>query len=247
MRADAAFDSRGDVDHELLGLLRDVAPFTVLCVGIESAVDEDLEAIGKNATADRVALALRAMRSYGLLVHAMMIAFADDTAEALRRNGAYARKYATSLQYLFETPLPGTRRTAELERAGRTLWGDLEHLRYLDGMHVSVLPKHMKPSEMQSVVIREYRRFYSHARIAGAAVQGLLMRRRRLPGPQRRYLADLRGLRRVREWAVLHLQYKFAPVALLRVGRDRMRELLKDPDYLEYLGLLRDTQRSASG
>lgn len=235
LRADAVFERDGRLDRELLRLLRDLSPVTMLCVGVESASDDDLAEIGKHENAKRMARALKAMRRYGLLVHGMMIAFTSDTAETLRRNGAYARKYVTSLQYLFETPLPGTKRTAEHESAGRIMWRDIRELKFLDGMHVALRPEHLSAREMQDVVTREYRRFYSQARILGAFLGGLFLRYRPLPESQREYLRELHPLRRLREWAWLHLQFKFAPWALLRIGRKRVLDFLHDAEYAEYL------------
>lgn len=238
LRADAVFERDGRLDRELLRLLRDLAPFTVLCVGVESASDDDLAEIGKHDTAENMARALKAMRRCGLLVHGMLIAFANDTAETLKRNGAFARKHLTSLQYLFETPLPGTDRTAEHEAEGRVMWHALEHLRFLDGMHIAVQPVHMTAPEMQQVVMREYLRFYSRARLIRAFVVGLFVRNRRLSVPQRIHVASLRGWQRVRGYVWLHLQYKFAPWALLRIGRQRVLQALRDSEYLAYLKLL---------
>jgi radical SAM superfamily enzyme YgiQ (UPF0313 family) len=237
LRADAILDRSGRIDHELLRLLRDVAPVTILCIGIESASNDDLRAIGKHDTAERMGTALKAMRRYGLLVHGMMIAFANDTRETLKRNGEYARKHVTSLQYLFETPLPGTKRTAEHEKAGRVMWQDLTHLKFLDGMHVAVHPGCMSPREMQEIVTREYARFYSRARIAAAFVRGLF-RYRRLSLGQRAYLRSLGPVRRAREWAWLHVQFRFAPWVFLRVGRQRVMEFLRDAEYRSYVDQL---------
>lgn len=235
LRADAVFRRDGRLDRELLRLLRDVAPVTMLCVGVESASDDDLAGIGKRENAERMARALKAMRRYGLLVHAMLIAFAHDTAETLRRNGRYARKHATTLQYLFETPLPGTKRTAGHEAAGRVLWRELAQLRFLDGMHVALRPETMSARRMQEIVTAEYRRFYSRARIAGSFLGGLFGRFRRLSASQRAYLRGLRGWARIRQWALLHLWFKFAPWALLRVGRKRVMDFMRDAEYADYL------------
>ncbi|MHB9004479.1 MAG: B12-binding domain-containing radical SAM protein [Coriobacteriia bacterium] len=235
LRADAVFDKDGALDHELLGLLRDVAPVTMLCVGVESASNEDLAAIGKHESAERMARALKAMKRYGLVVHGMMIAFANDADDTLKRNGAYARKHVTSLQYLFEVPLPGTKRTLEHEAAGRVMWSELPDLKFLDGMHVAVRPNRISPREMQEIVTTQYRRFYSRGRLLAAFLNGLFLRRRSLPSSQRMRLRELHGWKRVREWAWMHLQFKFAPWALLRIGRQRVLEFMRDPEYLAYL------------
>ncbi len=238
LRADAVFDRSGKLDRELLGLLRDLAPVTMLCIGVESSEDSDLDEIGKHISAERMAAALAAMRRYGLLVHGMFIAFAGDTAETLRRNGRFARKYVSSLQYLFETPLPGTASTAAHESAGRVLFHDVAELKFVDGMHVAIRPERMTAREMQEIVTAEYRRFYSRVRILKAFLAGLLLRFRRLGPGQRAYLRALPPAKRLREWAWLHLEFKFAPWAVLRVGRRRVLAFLQDTDYTEYLGRL---------
>ena len=238
MRADAVFVRDGSIDLELLGLLRDLSPTTIVCIGVESSEDSDLAEIGKHISSQRIASALKAIRKHGLLVHGMFIAFTNDTAETLRRNGRIARNYVTSLQYLFETPLPGTKSTAEHEAAGRVLFHDTADLKFLDGMHVSIRPELMSAKEMQSVVAAEYAKFYSRMRISRAFVTGLLFRHRRLGEGLRGYLRTLPPARRMREWAWLQLEFKFAPWAILRVGRQRFLDFLKDADYTEYLGKL---------
>jgi len=235
LRADAVLGPDGRLDRELLRLLRDVAPVTMVCIGVESSEDSDLDEVGKRISSEQVATALAAIRRYGLLVHGMFIAFAGDTAETLRRNGQFARKYVTSLQYLFETPLPGTKSTAQHEAAGRVLFHDIAELKYVDGMHVSIRPQHLSASLMQEVVIDEYRRFYSRMRITRAFITGAFLRNRRLGEGLSTYLRSLPPARRVREWAWLHLQFKFAPWAILRIGRRRVLAFLDDAEYTEYL------------
>ena len=168
----------------------------------------------------------------------MMIAFADDTAETLRRNGAFARQYLTSLQYLFEVPLPGTPLTETYEAADRIMWRDMSDLSYFDGMHVAIRPRGVSAREMQAIVAREYQRFYSRYRLAIAFVDGLFRRHRRLSAAQHSYCSQFSGLRRLKPWLWFHLEYKFAPWAFLRTGRRRVRDILNDADYQTYLGRL---------
>lgn len=238
LRADAVIGRDGRPDRELLGLLRDVSPATFVCIGVESSEDSDLAAIGKHISSKPMAKALAAIRRQGLLVHGMFIAFTNDTAETLKRNGRFARKYVTSLQYLFETPLPGTKSTAEHESAGRVLFHDICELKFLDGMHVSIRPEGMSAKQMQEIVTAEYRKFYSRMRVARAFASGVLLRYRRLGRGQRIYLKSLPPVKRLREWAWLHLQFKFAPWVALRIGRQRFLAFLQDADYTEYLGKL---------
>jgi len=235
LRADSIFGKDGKIDREFLKLLKRAAAVTVVCVGVESASDEDLAAVHKNVDAKRMGRALRAMKRTGILVHGMFIALTDDTREALMRNGDYARKYVTSLQYLFETPLPGTKRTAEHEAAGTMLFRTLEDLSLYDGMHCVLEPLKMHASEMQQLVLREYRRFYSKRRIVAAALQGTFVRFRRLSQGQRAMLRDLPVWRRAGAWLRMHASYKYAPVAFLTVGYKRVQVVLNDPDYAAFL------------
>lgn len=242
LRADAVVDHSGGLDHELLRLLKDVAPVTMLCIGVESASDDDLAAVGKRESSEHIAQALKAMKRHGLLVHGMFIAFTDDTVETLKRNGRFARDYVTSLQYLFETPLPGTKSTREHEAAGRLLFREIPELKYNDGMHVAIRPTRISAKAMQEAVTAEYRRFYSRARIFRAFLSGLFRRHRRLGAGQLAYLRTLRPMHRLKEWAWLHLQFKFAPWAMLRIGRARVLAFFEDPDYTAYLrGLSEDS------
>jgi anaerobic magnesium-protoporphyrin IX monomethyl ester cyclase len=240
MRADAAFRSDGRLDRELLRLLKRAAAVTVVCVGVESATDADLEEVQKHTDAKRMARALRAMRHKGLLVHGMFIALKNDTRVAIKKNGDYARRYVTSLQYLFETPLPGTKRTREHEADGSILFTALRDLHLYDGMHVVLRPAQMSAEEMQALVVREYRRFYSTWRVVTAALSGAFLRFRRLDRGQRAYVRQVGGLRRLRRWLQLHIEYKFAPVAFRATGWARLRTMLRDPDYSAFLGRVRN-------
>jgi len=234
IRADAVFTKDGRLDKELLRLLKRAASVTVVCIGVESADDADLERLHKGIDSSRMAKALKAMRRHGLLVHGMFIALAEDTRDVVKRNGEYARKYVTSLQYLFETPLPGTKRTRHHESNGNLLFDALEDLSLYDGMHVVVRPDRMAPHEMQELVLHAYRRFYSLRRIVTSALAGTFLRFRRLSEAQRAYLANLNLRRRIKTWVLFHIEYKYAPVSFLAIGRQRVRAFLRDPEYLAY-------------
>ncbi len=240
LRADSVFAGDGRIDKEFLRLLKRAAAVTVVCVGVESASDEALARIHKKADSTRTARALRAMRRQGLLVHGMFIAFVEDTAEVIRHDGEFARRCVSSLQYLFETPLPGTKRTAEHESVGAVLFKTLDGLRFFDGMHVAIRPQNMTAAQMQGHVERAYRRFYSLPRIVAAAVRGALGRFRRLGEAQLAELARMPLRERAASWAWLHVQYKFAPTSFLAEGRRRIREFMRDPEYRTYLDTLRD-------
>jgi radical SAM superfamily enzyme YgiQ (UPF0313 family) len=239
VRADSVFTKGDRIDREYLRLLKRAAAVTVVCVGVESASDEALARVHKKTDATRTARALRAMRRQGLVVHGMFIAFAEDTGEVIRRNGDFARRFVSSLQFLFETPLPGTKRTAEHQARGALLFQSLDELRFFDGMHVAIRPQNMPASKMQEQVERVYRRFYSLPRIVAAALRGAFGRFRRLSDAQRTQLARLPVRERIASWAWLHVQYKFAPASFLAQGRSRLRAFMRDPEYRTYLEMLR--------
>lgn len=238
LRADSVFRKDGRIDREFIRLLKRAAGVTIVCVGVESATDENLEALHKDVDAQRMARALKAMKRAGLLVHGMFIALTDDTREAIKRNGDYARKYVTSLQYLFETPLPGTKRTREHEAAGNMLFDRLEDLSFYDGMHCVLRPLRMRAEEMQRLVEREYRRFYSIPRIIRAALEGTFVRFRRLTQGQHAELRSLPLGRRFTKWLRFHAEYKFGPVAFLAIGRKRVHDIIKDQHYADFLNRL---------
>lgn len=247
LRADSVFGRDGKIDHEFLRLLKHAAGVTVACVGVESAADENLEAVHKNVDSKRMARALKAMRRAGILVHGMFIAFNDDARDTIRRNGEYARKYVNSLQYLFETPLPGTKRTREHESSGNILFAEPDDLLLYDGMHCVLRPMKMPAEEMQRLVESEDKRFYSLRRIVVSVLDGLFVRFRRLNAGQRKLLRQLSPARRIRTWLLFHAEYKFAPAANLVVGRKRLRDLRKDPKheaFLQRLSALRTPEAS---
>lgn len=235
IRADSAFTGDGSIDKRFLRLLRKAATVTVVCVGVESSSDESLAALGKGIDSKRTARALRAMKRAGLVIHGMFIAFADDTRETVRRNGEYARKYVSSLQYLFEVPLPGTKRTRAHEAAHALLFEKTDDLAYYDGMHVVITPRKMAPAEMQQLVAEQYRKFYSIRRIVLTFLRAVFARWRRLGVAQKRFLARFGVWRRLYWWGRLHVEYKLAPVHALAVGHKRVRAFVDDPDYMRYL------------
>lgn len=240
IRADAVFERDGSLDKELLKLLKRAATVTFVCIGVESASDQDLSKIDKGIDSSAMARALRAMRRYGLVVHGMFIALAEDTAEVIKRNGAYARKYVDSLQYLFEVPLPGTRRTDEHRAAGRVMFGDGadggdKDLAYYDGMHIVLRPLQMSAMQMHRLVVEQYKRFYSVPRIIATAFRSVFGRARLLGSAQRAYIRRFSPGRRIYWWVRLHLEQVLAPVAALVTGHRRVKAFMADPSYQEYL------------
>jgi len=135
------------------------AGFQYLCVGIESIVDETLKFLGKPYRAEKTKEAIKIYRRNGFWVHGMMMLGGDgDTKETLRETGKWVDKNVDSVQYFAPIPIPGTRFHLRMEREGRILTREL----YLyDGQHVVIRPKNFTPYEMQKILFRMYRDFYS--------------------------------------------------------------------------------------
>ena len=241
IRADAAIDKDGRLDMELLQLLKDAATLTIVCIGVESASDEDLEKIHKRIDSTRMAAAMREMKRHGLLVHGMFIAFTGDTAEVIKRNGAFARKYVSSLQFLAETPLPGHQ-----EHRGARAQG-LDHVEAARG------PRPLRRDARRAPPREDGP--WRHAGVHGAGVQALLLAGAEWssPRPCRRLRAQpdaherpahrtCTGSERGSACACglrFQAEYRFAPATFLAIGRKRVREFMRDPEYADYLRRLR--------
>ncbi|HNS32756.1 MAG TPA: radical SAM protein, partial [bacterium] len=145
-------------NRELLKAMKE-AGFQYLCVGIESIVDKTLEFFGKPYRSNRIKEAIKIYRENGFWVHGMMMLGGDgDTRQTLRETGRWINKNVDSVQFFAPIPIPGTRFHDRMENEGRILTKDL----YLyDGQHVVIRPKNFTPYEMQKVLYRMYRDFYS--------------------------------------------------------------------------------------
>jgi hypothetical protein len=94
---------------------------------------------------------------------------------------------------------------------------------------------------------REYKRFYSWRRVAAAALAGVFRRHRMLTRAQRGFVSGLGVWRRLYWLGRFQAEYRFAPVTFLAIGRKRVREFMRDPDYAAYLARLREMSRPLTG
>jgi len=117
-------------DPRLMEALRD-AGAKVLCVGIESPLEEDLRNMNKGQKADDVESDLRALRRNGFLIHGMFIfgypakLGAGHTSRLTLRErankyiGFIKRVRMDTLQVLKAVPIPGSPLAARLKKEGR--------------------------------------------------------------------------------------------------------------------------------
>jgi radical SAM superfamily enzyme YgiQ (UPF0313 family) len=157
-------------DAELLQAMRE-AGITVLAIGYESPIAEELRAMNKRLKpADMVALTRQYHRA-GFRVHGMFIfgypmapgqSFRMGAHERVRRFRRFIRKARIdTVQVLQPIPLPGTEMTARLRREGRIFPPELVGLEYYDGNFPLFQPDlPLTPEDMQAAAHRIMGRFY---------------------------------------------------------------------------------------
>jgi radical SAM superfamily enzyme YgiQ (UPF0313 family) len=129
-------------DTKLLKAMR-AAGIDIVCVGFESPIAEELEAMNKKVRpAEMIHKALEFHKAE-FLVHGMFIfgyplvtesVFELSTKERIRRFRQFIRKAKLdTIQVLLPVPLPGTELTARLESQGRVFPRDLIGWEYYDG------------------------------------------------------------------------------------------------------------------
>ncbi len=136
-------------NDELVAAMRYAGVHT-LAIGVESPIDEDLRAMKKGVTVDKLRRRLRKLAD-NFYVHQMYIfgypAPEDakyDSGLSLREKGRIYRKFfresrGDTIQVLCTIPLPGTRLRERLKKEGR-IREDVGW-EFYDGMHVCITPK----------------------------------------------------------------------------------------------------------
>ena len=164
MRAEAVYkDKRSrELDHELLGLMRDSGCRLVYC-GFESVNQATLDAYNKHQDVEEVQDSIRAFHEYDIRVHGMFVLGADtDDVETGQRTVDFAlQNEIDTVQFLMLTPVPGTPFYERIVDQGRLLTRDW---RLYDGHHCVIQPALMSAYELQMTTIRAMARFYSARR-----------------------------------------------------------------------------------
>ncbi len=157
MRTDVARDG------ELLDLMARSGCHRI-ALGLESVDQATLDGFNKSQSVADVTQAIAALHRHGIQCHGMFVLGADtDSRDTVRRTLAFAREHRVdTLMLNILTPAPGTRQFDELDREGRIFTRRWE---LYDGLHVVFSPRQTTPHELQSDVLRAYRRFYSTRRL----------------------------------------------------------------------------------
>ncbi len=157
-------------DAELLQAMRE-AGVTMVAVGFESPIGEELKAMDKRLKPEEMISLARNFHEAGFLVHGMFIfgyPEADDAgfrmpaAERVRHFRKFIKKaWLDTVQVLLPVPIPGTEFTQRLKAQNRIFPTDYIGWEYYDGNFPLFVPDDpISPEEMQSSVQFIMRRFY---------------------------------------------------------------------------------------
>jgi len=267
VRAEVVYKDKrsGELDHELLGLMRDSGCRMVYC-GFESVNPATLDAYNKRQSVQDIRASVRAFHAYGIGVHGMFVLGADtDDVRTFRRTADFAlHNEIDTVQLLMLTPLPGTPFYERMVAEGRLLTDDWS---LYDGHHCVTQPALMSPYELQMGTIRAMARFYSARRAVWMIVLntarnlpfllGLMWRERGLrlqlprvallsllPSRWPDLLGTLRSALRRESWE--RLQRMIAVPALRLYGWKHVRQWMhqaRSRDYMEFLRRLGPSPR----
>jgi radical SAM superfamily enzyme YgiQ (UPF0313 family) len=161
MRAEVVYQDKrtGELDHELLGLMRDAGCRMVYC-GFESVNPATLEAYNKHQDVKTIRDAVRAFHNYGIGVHGMFVLGSDaDNVGTFAQTVRFALdNRIDTVQFLMLTPCPGTPFYKRVVAEGRLLSRDWS---LYDGHHCLIQPARMTPYELQIGTYKAMAQFYS--------------------------------------------------------------------------------------
>lgn len=173
MRAETIYKDKrtGELDHELLSLMRDSGCTTVYC-GFESVNPATLQAYNKHQDVSTICESIRAFHAYDIKVHGMFVlgADSDDASTASQTVDFALENKIDTVQFLMLTPSPGTPFTDRMTAEGRVLTHDWS---LYDGHYCIIQPARMSPYELQMATYKAMARFYSARHALRMAADGL--------------------------------------------------------------------------
>lgn len=136
-------------DTELLAAMRE-ANINTVCIGFESPIPEEIEAMNKKVRPEEMVHLARVYHEAGFLVHGMFI-FAYPLPEgvelhlSIEERVKYFKKFIRkarldTIQVLLPVPLPGTELTERMESQGRVFSRDIIGWQYYDGNFPLIKP-----------------------------------------------------------------------------------------------------------
>lgn len=157
-------------DAELLAAMRQ-ANINTVCIGFESPIPEELEAMNKKVHPEEMVHLARQYHEAGFLVHGMFIfgyplpegvEFHQSIDERVKHFKRFIRKARLdTIQVLLPVPLPGTELTRRMESQGRVFSRDIIGWQYYDGNFPLINPDAPLTAEEVHAGIRKIMgRFY---------------------------------------------------------------------------------------
>jgi radical SAM superfamily enzyme YgiQ (UPF0313 family) len=161
MRAEVVYKDKrtGELDHELLGLMRDSGCRMVYC-GFESVNPATLEVYNKHQDVKTIRDAVRAFHAYSIGTHGMFVLGSDaDDVTTFGQTVKFAlENKIDTVQFMMLTPCPGTAFYERIMSEGRLLSRDWS---LYDGHHCVIQPAKMTPYELQIGTYKAMAQFYS--------------------------------------------------------------------------------------
>jgi len=157
-------------DAELLQAMREACVNTV-CIGFESPIPEELEAMNKKVRPEEMVDMARRFHKAGFLVHGMFIfgypvppgvRFSLSARERVSHFKTFIRKARLdTIQLLLAVPLPGTELTRRLDEQHRIFSRDVIGFEYYDGNFPLFQPDEpLTPEDMHVALRKIMGRFY---------------------------------------------------------------------------------------
>ncbi len=160
-------------DPEMLRLFRR-AGVEVVVVGVESLLDENLDAYNKMQKRDDVLRSIRTIRDHGMHVLATFVLGGDmDTPAVAEKISSFVKAAGLSLSLFILHDLEQDERKGliiPLKRRFSTHWysrdpGAVSPWDYATGSFVTYFPKRMKPSTLQRAILDINREVHTHRNI----------------------------------------------------------------------------------
>ncbi len=157
-------------DREMLAAMRE-AGVTMVAIGFESPIGEELEAMDKRLNPEEMISLSRLYYRAGFLIHGMFIfgypqapgsGFRMEAQERVRHFRKFIKQaWLDTVQVLLPVPLPGTAFTQRLRQQNRIFSKDYLGWEYYDGNFPLFMPDEpMTPEEMQISIQTIMKRFY---------------------------------------------------------------------------------------
>jgi radical SAM superfamily enzyme YgiQ (UPF0313 family) len=170
-------------DEELLSAMRKCGIWFV-AIGIESPIDEELQAMGKRIKAADMVELVNCYHRFGFHIHGMFIfgypmqpgvSFNMPAQERVRHYKRFFRQASLdSVQVLTPVPIPGSTLRARLEKNGRVLPGQEIGWEYYDGNFPVIVPDEpLTPADIHTSIQQLMSGFYGLKRLVGVMLRTL--------------------------------------------------------------------------